>query len=155
ALVKPPSPTRRYGMAGCGLGSVLLPSGPQFIASIINGLLWNQVFMISSGTSNCQSDSLQQVGFDQESYMKNNYRTIASEAAQGRGESLMALAESLGCTPDSHSAFAAFTQNNHRKIFSKPGAVAALESLKKELIQENALISSCELVVSSGTSVAR
>ena len=52
ALVNPPTPTRRYGMAGCGLGSVLLPNGPQVATSIINGLLWNQVFVISSGTSN-------------------------------------------------------------------------------------------------------
>ena len=155
ALVNPPTPTRRYGMAGCGFGSVLLPNGPQVVTSIINGLLWNQVFVISSGTSNCQNDSLQQLGFDQESFMKSNYRSIAYEAAQGRGESLVALAESLGCTQDSHSAFAAFTQKNHGKIFSEPGAVAALESLKKELLQESVLKSSCTLVVSSGTSAAR
>jgi len=155
AIVNPPTPTRRYGMAGCGLGSVLLPNGPQVITSVINGLLWNQVFMISSGTSNCQTDSLQQVGFEQESFMKSNYRVIASEAAQGRGETLVALADSLGCAPDSHPMFAAFTQSNHRKIFSEPGAVAALRTLKKELLQETTLKRSCELVVSSGTSTAR
>jgi hypothetical protein len=155
ALVNPPTPTRRYGMAGCGLGSVLLPNGPQVATSIINGLLWNQVFVISSGTSNCQNDSLQQVGSDQENFMKSNYRTIASEAAQGRGDSLVALAESLGCSPESHSAFASFTQKNHKKIFSKPGAIAALESLKRELKQEDALDGSCELVVSSRASAAR
>lgn len=155
ALVNPPTPTRRYGMAGCGLGSVLLPNGPQVVSSIINGLLWNQVFVISSGTSNCQNDNLQQVSSEQEHFMRNNFRSIVSEAARGKGETLEALAETLGCDSSSNFAFATFTQKNHKKIFSEPGAIAALESLKREIYQDGALLNACKFVVTSGSTTAR
>lgn len=155
SLVSPPTPTRRYGMAGCGLGSVLLPNGPQVATSIINGLFWNQVFVISSGTSNCQNDDLRQASSEQEQFMLSNFRSIASEAAQGRGETLTGLAETLGCTAESDQHFATFTQKNHRKIFSEPGALAALESLKRELRQEQDLLNSCKFVVSSAQSATR
>jgi len=145
AIVSPPTPARRYGMAGCGLGSVLLPNGPQALTSIINGLFWNQVFVISSGTSNCQSDTLQQVGAEQEHFMKNNFGTIAREAAQGDGETLAGLANSLGCPHNRTKDFAEFTQRNHQKIFSRPGAIAALHALKLELNTVPALAQSCTL----------
>lgn len=143
ALVSPPTPTRRYGMAGCGLGSVLLPNGPQVLTSIINNLFWNQVFVISSGTSNCQSDPTRQVGVDQEHLMKSNYRNIAREAAQGEGETLYALASAFGCPQQKEKEFASFTQRKHSKIFTQPGALAALHALRQELSTDPALTQSC------------
>ncbi|MEN9530597.1 MAG: hypothetical protein RI932_2470 [Pseudomonadota bacterium] len=151
SLVSPPAPARRYGMAGCGLGSVLLPNGPQAMTSVINGLFWNQVFVISSGTSNCQSDTTQQVGAEQEHFMKNNFRTIAKEAAQGDGETLAGLANTFGCPQQSEKDFAEFTQKNHQKIFSQPGAIAALHALRKELSTDNALVRSCTLAALPNT----
>ncbi|MEY4064844.1 MAG: hypothetical protein RIR26_1052 [Pseudomonadota bacterium] len=143
ALVSPPAPTKGYGMSGCGLGSVLLPNGPQAVSSILNSLFWNQVFVISSGTSNCQNDPMKQAGLDQEQFMRNNYRTIAREAAQGNGESLRGLARTLGCQADQDRAFSEFTQKKHQRIFSSTGALAALQTLKKELVLESRLANAC------------
>jgi hypothetical protein len=145
SLVSPPTPARRYGMAGCGLGSVLLPNGPQALTSVINGLFWNQVFVISSGTSNCQSDTLQQVGIDQEHFMKTNFRHIAREAAQGEGETLAGLAGTLGCPQQAEKDFAQFAQRNHQKIFTRPGALSALQALKEELNADQTLAQACTL----------
>ncbi|NBO38025.1 DUF3015 domain-containing protein [bacterium] len=142
-LVNPPMPTKRYGMAGCGLGSILLPNGPHVLTSIINGLGWNQVFVISSGTSNCQSDPTRQAFLDQEHFMKTNYREIVREAAQGDGETLKALASTLGCSASAQNNFAKFTQKNHQVIFSKPGALAALQTLKGGMSHEDSLRNSC------------
>lgn len=144
AIISPPAPARKYGLAGCGLGSVLLPNGPQVAASIVNSLFWNQVFLISSGTSNCQNDSLRQAGLDQEQYMIANYRNIARDAAQGRGESLEGLAQVLGCRPEDERSFSQFTQRNHQQIFSQPGALAALNSLKTRITTEQQLAKSCQ-----------
>lgn len=149
ALVSPPTPARRYGMAGCGLGSVLLPNGPQVLTSIVNGLFWNQVFVISSGTSNCQNDTVRQAGLEQEQFMVTNYKDIARQAAQGDGEALEGLASELGCTSQNQKLFAKFTQKNHQKIFSQPGAIAALKSLKSELNQERTLAQSCKFAALS------
>lgn len=143
-LVSPPTPTRRYGLAGCGLGSVLLPNGPQAAVSIVNGLFWNQVFMISSGTSNCQNDTLRQANVDQEQYMIANFRNIAKEAAQGTGESLSGLATVLGCNENDEKIFFEVAQKNHQKIFSQPGALAALHSLKTQINSEKSLALSCQ-----------
>jgi hypothetical protein len=144
ALVSPPAPTKGYGMSGCGLGSVLLPNGPQAVSSILNSLFWNQVFMISSGTSNCQNDPTKQAGLDQEHFMRSNYRTIAREAAQGSGESLRGLARTLGCQAEQDDAFSEFTQKKHQQIFSSTGALAALQTLKNQMVLESPLAKACK-----------
>ncbi|MFN8945903.1 MAG: DUF3015 family protein, partial [Pseudobdellovibrionaceae bacterium] len=46
-----------YGMAGCGLGSVVFGDKPGFIqifAATLNSIGGNQTFGISLGTSNCE-----------------------------------------------------------------------------------------------------
>jgi hypothetical protein len=144
SVVNPPAPTRRYGMAGCGLGSILLPNGPQAITSIINNLGWNQVFMISSGTSNCQTDNSRQVMLTQEHFIANNFRDIARDAARGGGVQLNGLAETLGCHGSEFGRFAKLTQNHYQDIFSQPGALAALDSLKTKIISDTQLKSSCK-----------
>ncbi len=46
-----------YGMAGCGLGSILFGEtenrGGQILAATTNGIYGNGTFAMSSGTSNC------------------------------------------------------------------------------------------------------
>jgi hypothetical protein len=144
SVVNPPTPTRRYGMAGCGLGSILLPNGPHFITSFINGFAWNQVFMISSGTSNCQSENSRQVMLEQEHFIANNYRDVARDAAQGQGDTLAGLAKTLGCEDSQQQRFASLAQQNYSSIFSQPGALAALHSLKEKISADQQLQSSCK-----------
>jgi hypothetical protein len=144
AVVNPPALARRYGMAGCGLGSILLPSGPYFLASILNGLGWNQVFMISSGTSNCQSENSQSAMLEQEHFITNNYRDVAREAAQGQGNSLRGLASTLGCGDSDFGRFSTLTQSHYQDIFSQPGALAALSKLKSKVSSDSELGSNCK-----------
>ncbi|NBW81240.1 DUF3015 domain-containing protein [bacterium] len=144
AVVNAPTLARRYGMAGCGLGSILLPSGPQFLTSFLNGLAWNQVFMISSGTSNCQSENTQAVMLEQEHFIVNNYRDVAREAAQGQGKSLRGLATTLGCTDADFGRFSSFTQNHYQDIFTQPGALAALSKLKSKISADSELGTNCK-----------
>jgi hypothetical protein len=147
SVVNPPTPTRRYGMAGCGLGSILLPNGPQALTSIINSLGWNQVFMISSGTSNCQSEDSRQVMLNQEHFMANNFRDVARDAARGGGIQLKGLAQTLGCTGHEYDRFAKLAQDHYQDIFSQPGALAALDAMKTKIISDADLKQSCKYAV--------
>ena len=48
--------TGSYGLAGCGLGSLVFESQPGFVqvlAATTNGTSWNNTFGMTSGTSNC------------------------------------------------------------------------------------------------------
>ena len=47
---------RKYGIAGCGLGSVLFGTSGGVFAYTTNSSSGNQVFGITSGTSNCLPD---------------------------------------------------------------------------------------------------
>lgn len=143
SVVNAPTPTRRYGMAGCGLGSILLPNGPHALTSIINNLGWNQVFMISSGTSNCQSENSRAM-LSQEHFIANNYRDVARDAARGGGVQLNGLAETLGCTNSQFNKFAKLTQTHYQDIFSQPGALAALDALKTKVVSDGELKQSCK-----------
>lgn len=154
AVVNPPTPTRRYGMAGCGFGSVLLPNGPQAITSFLNGLGWNQVFMISSGTSNCQSENSRQAMLNQEHFISTNFRNVARDAARGDGETLRGLATTLGCENAHQSDFAQLTQQNYQDIFAQPGALAALETLKIKIQSHSRLKSSCKFATVSDSRTA-
>lgn len=51
-------------------------------------------------------------------FIKASYNHISTEAAQGKGEYLMALADLNGCPAKSHQAFGEILQNQYSQIFS-------------------------------------
>ncbi|MCB9072358.1 MAG: DUF3015 family protein [Bdellovibrionaceae bacterium] len=56
-LVGPDAKKKGYGLAGCGLGSVLFgakPGGVQILAYTTNGSAGNQLFGITFGSLNCE-----------------------------------------------------------------------------------------------------
>lgn len=54
--------SRPYGMAGCGLGSMVVgKNGGQVTAGTTNGSSSNQYFGITTGTLNCIDDSASEV----------------------------------------------------------------------------------------------
>ena len=60
---------RKYGRAGCGLGSVLFgPKGNQSSASSTNNSSYNQGLAITSGTSNCVADNSKWSAIDNQSF---------------------------------------------------------------------------------------
>ncbi|MBM3381319.1 MAG: DUF3015 domain-containing protein [Betaproteobacteria bacterium] len=142
---------RKYGMAGCGLGSVVMGAkGSQISAATTNGT-GVQTFGISSGTSNCNPDSKAAVSEAQETYMFNNYASLSKETAQGSGATLAGLATVLGCGEAQQAEFNKFVQEEHRTIFSAPGAVAALETLKETLAKNEQLAQNCKHASNSNT----
>lgn len=143
---------RKYGMAGCGLGSVVMgPKGSQISAYTTNGTSGTQIYGITTGTSNCQPDRRGAMSEAQESFMFSNYATLSKEMAQGAGTTLAGLAQVLGCGETDLAAFNKVAQTEHRKIFSSPGAVAALETLKESIVQNESLAQNCKYASVSST----
>jgi hypothetical protein len=92
-----------YGMAGCGLGSILFGAKPgkiQIISSTTNGLYGNQTFGITSGTSNCD---IPKMGQQAAVFIEVNKEVVRKEAAIGNGDSVDAISMLLNCQKESLS----------------------------------------------------
>src|SRR5690348_12703995 len=76
------------GPAGCGLGNAVFGDQNQVLAATTNGTSLNQMFGITSGTSNCIDSSR---SAQMESYINANRVELANDIARGQGETLAGL----------------------------------------------------------------
>jgi hypothetical protein len=110
-----------YGMAGCGLGSIVFGQQKgmvQIFATTTNGTLGNQTFGISSGTLNCgESGKTAKT----EQFIQVNKVAIENDMARGQGETLTSLAQVMEC---SNSNFPTDMRSNYRQMFPHGGATA-------------------------------
>src|SRR5690606_16613688 len=93
--ISPLLAAKPYGMAGCGLGSVLIgKKGNQIFASTTNGT-GTQSFGISSGTSNCVTATEQTAML--KNFIEANRQALITDMAKGQGEALVTLSNIYGC----------------------------------------------------------
>lgn len=114
-----------YGMAGCGLGSILFKSpgkGAQIGAWFFNGTFYSQSSGITSGTSNCKTKGGTAFVDEQTTFVTANLDKLSQEAAQGSGEHLASFAEVLGCEGDEANAFARLSQERYSFLFESNDA---------------------------------
>jgi hypothetical protein len=110
-----------YGMAGCGLGSVVFGQQTgmvQIFAATTNGTSGNQTFGISSGTLNCGESSRTAKA---EQFIDVNKVAIENDMARGQGETLTALSQVMACT---NTNFSADMRSDYRQMFPQGGATA-------------------------------
>lgn len=135
-----------YGLAGCGLGSVLFgpkSGGIQIIAATTNGSTWNQMFGITFGSLNCE---IPEAGMQAAVYIENNREVIAREAARGEGETLVGLANIMKCS--NQEAFNKGVQSNFEKIFvESSNAYSNIKSLYNVISNDQALKTTCNTAV--------
>ncbi|ACY14556.1 DUF3015 domain-containing protein [Haliangium ochraceum] len=111
-----------YGMAGCGLGSVVFGNAPglvQVFAATTNATLGSQTFGITFGTSNCTNGGGGLVST--RSFVETNREVLAKDVSRGSGETIATLSTLAGCS-DQQQVGAALQQNFSR-IF--PSAAAS------------------------------
>lgn len=138
---------RKYGLAGCGLGSIVQgPHAGQISAATTNGTSFSNLGGITSGTSNCEPDDKATVSMGQEQFMSRNFVALSKEVAQGDGETLRAFAQTLGCSPEAYPGVASQLQKSFEVIFASPGAVSALETAKSEVRKNPSLAAACQHV---------
>jgi hypothetical protein len=106
-----------YGMAGCGLGSIIFGEQKgmiQLVAATTNDIYSHQSFAISSGTSNCKDDGAK--GTKTASlFITANREALEKDVARGGGETVSTLSELMGCQDT--KTFGATLQSNYGKIF--------------------------------------
>ena len=121
-LITPSAHAAKYGMAGCGLGSIAFGDKPgmvQVLAATTNGTSGNQTFGMTSGTSNCTSDGIIKAQIEQEVFVASNLDSLRQEMARGEGEAVNALAHLMGCKAEDTNRFAAVAKSNYNDIFNK------------------------------------
>ncbi len=106
-----------YGMAGCGLGSMIFGNKPgiiQIFATTTNGTFGNQTFGITTGTLNCKPDS---TAMSAELFITVNKEAFAKDVSRGSGESIENLSQIVGCKDS--NMFGNKLQNNYNNLFNQ------------------------------------
>jgi Protein of unknown function (DUF3015) len=140
----------RYGMAGCGIGSIVFTKpadnvvGMQIIAAILNATVSSQTWGVSSGTSNCGGTPQDVATSEQKTYLEANFATLSKEAAQGEGEQLRSLAEVFGCQGNSVQDFLNLSQNKYSLIFASNDSESAHSSYVSEMKANPVFKEQCE-----------
>ncbi|XDD54825.1 DUF3015 domain-containing protein [Leptospira sp. WS4.C2] len=140
---------KKYGMAGCGLGSLVFSTNDitQIFAATTNGIYGNQTFGITSGTSNCTADGVVKQDKVQELFITMNYDSLGQEMASGKGEKLESLGNLLGCSSDSLSRFGQVTKENYAKLITSDSTPASvLSAVKSEVKSDKILAKSCSQI---------
>lgn len=132
---------QQYGMAGCGLGSIVFADKPgmiQVIAATLNATGGNQTFAISSGTSNCGASGAKQ---DQAMlFLEVNHQALARDVSRGNGETLNSFAKLIGC--DS-AQLAPELKSNYTPIFEDAQTPQSSASAIFNVIRSNPTLSQC------------
>ena len=140
-----------YGMAGCGLGAMLIGPKPgkiQIVSAIVNNLIVPQTSAITSGSSNCYNEGVIKAEAEQRVYVSMNMETLKKDIALGQGERLNSLAFLMGCSTDSMQAFGVTTKANFDKIFNNEDMEAdfVLNRIKTAVVSEKRLAESCKKI---------
>lgn len=147
-----PVEAKGYGVAGCGLGSIVIGSKPGFMqvsAATTNGTFYSQLIGIVLGMSNCTENGVIKAELEQRAFLAMNFEAIQQEAAKGEGESLNSLAFLMGCDAGVMPAFGAQVQNNSEKIFASSTSEEAdfvLYRIKESVKENDMLAKGCQKV---------
>ncbi|MBX7232234.1 MAG: DUF3015 domain-containing protein [Bdellovibrionales bacterium] len=115
-----------YGMAGCGLGSLVFQDQPgkiQIVAATLNRIVSPQTSAITSGTSGCFEEGSYSAKLN---YIETNMVSLKADAARGQGETLDGLITLMGCQNSVKGEF----KTNYKKIFSHTQPKQVFEAIK-------------------------
>ncbi|HSY37909.1 MAG TPA: DUF3015 domain-containing protein [Polyangia bacterium] len=136
-----------YGMAGCGLGSLVFKDNgmTQILAATTNGTFANQTFAITSGTSNCGSGGVIKAQREQAAFAEVNFQDLKRNMATGGGEFLTSFATLLGCEDAAKPALAKMTQSKYEAILptEKTTPMEMLSGVKTQIKSDTQLAGSC------------
>jgi Protein of unknown function (DUF3015) len=137
-----------YGMAGCGLGSLVFGTQNtlvnQIIAATLNGT-GGQTFGITSGTSNCVQSGVVKAEREQAAFAEVNFQDLKRNMAAGGGEYLASFSSLLGCTDAAKPVFFKMTQDKYETVLpsEKTSPDQMLMSVKQQIKASPTLAGSC------------
>lgn len=125
---------------GCGLGKLAWQNYPhqkvigiQTMEATTNGLMGNQTFGITSGTSGCTNDGKFWASEKVNVFAALNFENLAQDMAQGQGEHLTSLATLMGIPAAQQPAFFAMTQEKYASLMvaGETSPVALVKALNE------------------------
>src|SRR5207302_7653255 len=122
-----------YGLAGCGLGSMIFgdqKGAIQILAATTNTTFGSQTFGITSGTSNCVDSAAPSKGA--KIFIEGNREALAKDAARGSGETITTLSAVAGCKDA--KAVGAVLQKRFAQLF--PGEKTPVEQVSENVLKE-------------------
>lgn len=144
-VTNPLSAERKYGMAGCGVGSLVFsPNKGQLSASTTNQSS-GQIYSITTGTSNCVPDSpAAALRLEQEIFMQVNMVGLQHEMATGQGEKISAFARLMGCPV---ADFGRYTRTNYKDLHTQTENPSKfLDLLREKVATDKKLAKACNVV---------
>lgn len=149
AMLSAGSARAQYGMAGCGLGSLVFGNDNsvmmQVLAATTNNILFPQTFAITSGTSNCVAGGAVAANREQIAFAEVNFQDLKRNMAMGGGEYLGSFATLLGCEESAKAELGKMTQEQFEVIFpsSNTTPVEMLHTVKAQIAASPALQGGC------------
>jgi hypothetical protein len=131
------------GSSGCGLGWQVMKKNSLVSSALrasTNATFLNTVAM-TSGTSGCAQHSIVKNDKADIHYAEANYEQLVSEMAQGKGETLSAFAEVLGCGTHT-SQFGQYVQAQYQSLSEKSSPSELVQSIKAD----QAFTQACALI---------
>jgi hypothetical protein len=125
---------------GCGLGKLAWQNYPhqkvigiQTMEATTNGLMGNQTFGITSGTSGCTNDGKFWAEHKVNAFAALNFENLAQDMAQGHGEHIASLAALMGIPADQQPAFFAMTQEKYASLVTagETSPIAMMKALNE------------------------
>ena len=119
-LALPNAYAGKWGMAGCGVGSLIFEDQPgkiQILAGTTNDY-FGQTFSITSGTSNCTESAHERAAL----FISINQVALQKDISRGTGEALNGLAQIYQC--QDVSSFGQTLQSNYGTIYRNENSTA-------------------------------
>ena len=138
---------------GCGLGKIAWQNYPhqkvigiQTMEATTNGLMGNQTFGISSGTSGCTNDGKFWAEQKVNAFASLNFENLAQDMAQGQGEHLASMATLMGISAAQQPAFFAMTQEKYASLVAagETSPIALVKALN-EAVATNPMLAKVSL----------
>lgn len=121
-----------FGMAGCGLGSLIFADQPgkiQIVAATINNAVSPQTSAITSGTSGCYEEQGSSASLN---YIETNIVSLKEDAARGQGETIEGLMTLLGCSQS--PSVKSEIKSNYQQIFNSNSASSILNAIQNNTV---------------------
>jgi Protein of unknown function (DUF3015) len=128
-----------YGLAGCGLGSLVFgdqKGAIQILAATTNTIFGTQTFGITTGTSNCVDSAAGSAGA--KIFIEGNREALAKDAARGSGETITTLSAMAGCK-DAKAVGTALQKHFTQLFPEQTPAEQVSQNVLKELRSDSSL----------------
>lgn len=136
---------RQYGMAGCGLGSVIVGKrGAQIFAGTTNGTSFNQSIGITVGTLNCVDSPSAEVAGRMDQFIMVNRSQVQGDIARGQGETIAAIGQYMGCSANAGQIGSALKSDYPTIFTSGAPANEITDGIISTILSNPELAASCQ-----------